>query len=198
MDPDRFLVERLRAGDSGALELAYRAHGARVYRLCLRLLLREPEAEDATQEVFLRCLERIQGFDGRARFTTWLHRLTTNHCLHRLEREELRRAEPLPELDHEPGDGAASPLEHAARAEARETLATLLARLSSEHRSVLVLREIEQLSYAEIARTLAIPEGTVMSRLARAREQLVRLGAGCAARTGTRPETPVTSRSTGP
>ena len=176
MDPDLALVSRLRAGDGGALEACYRRHGARVYRLCLRLLGREPDAEDATQEVFLKLLERIDSFSGRAHFSTWLHRLTVNHCLHRLEREHRRRAAALPEDDHDhPIDRADSPPEQLARTESRETLQGLLDRLSSEQRAVIVLREIEQLTYQEIAETLEIPVGTVMSRLARAREQLVRL-----------------------
>jgi RNA polymerase sigma-70 factor (ECF subfamily) len=146
-----------------------------VYRLCLRLLGLAAEAEDATQEVFLKLFERAASFDGRARFSTWLHRLTVNHCLHRIEKERLRRTDPLGEDDpklRDPGPGPARALE---RDETREHLAALLARLSPEHRSVLVLRELEELPYQEIAETLAVPVGTVMSRLARAREALVRL-----------------------
>ncbi len=176
MDPDRSLVQRLRARESGALELSYRRHGARVYRLCLRILSREADAEDATQEIFLKLLERIESFSARARFSTWLHRITVNHCLHRLEREERRRTTALAEdeRDH-PTDGADSPADQLARSEAHETLQRLLGRLTPEHRAILVLREIEELSYQDIAETLEIPAGTVMSRLARAREQLVRL-----------------------
>lgn len=152
------------------------AHGARVYRLCLRLLGNQADAEDATQEVFLKLPERIGSFSGRARFSTWLYRLTVNHCLHLLERERLRRVEALPEADHRhPRDEGGTPLEHASRAEAQATIQGWLQRLSSAHRAVIVLREIEGLSYQAIAEVLDIPEGTVMSRLARAREGLARL-----------------------
>ncbi len=188
MDPDRSLVLRLRRGDVGALEDGYGAHGARVYRLCLRLLGRESDAEDATQEVFLKLFERIESFSGEARFSTWLHRLTVNHCLHRLEREQRRRTAALPddERDH-PLDQGASPFDQVSRTEARETLQALLQRLSGEHRAVLVLREIEGLSYQELSTALEIPVGTVMSRLARAREQLVRLAHTRAPRRGAAP-----------
>jgi RNA polymerase sigma-70 factor (ECF subfamily) len=176
-DRDAELVARLKDRERGALREVYERHGARVQRLCLRLLGRTADAEDATQEVFLKLFERAASFDGRARFSTWLHRFTVNLCLHRLERERLRAAAPLP-LDggalHDPGD---SPAEAMSRTETRLGLERLLSRLSSEHRSILVLRELEGLSYREIAETLAIPVGTVMSRLARAREQLVRLAA---------------------
>jgi len=184
MDPDQALVRGLAGRDLGALRSVYERHGARVQRLCLRLLGSPADAEDAAQEVFLRLFERAASFDGRARFSTWLHRLTVNLCLHRLERERLRATGALPEDGAlvDPGD---SPAETLGRREASAELERLLARLSGEHRAVLVLRELEGLSYQEIAATLAIPAGTVMSRLARAREQLLHLAAP--ARDETRP-----------
>jgi len=176
MDPDQALARRLARRDMGALREAYERHGERVQRLCLRLLGKRADAEDAAQEVFLKLFERARSFDGRARFATWLHRFTVNLCLHRMERERLRLARALPD-EGELVDPADSPAEALGRTEAREALERLLLRLSPEHRAILVLRELEQLSYEEIAAALAIPEGTVMSRLSRAREQLVRLAA---------------------
>jgi RNA polymerase sigma-70 factor (ECF subfamily) len=175
MDPDRALVEGLRRGEREALRETYERHGARVYRLCLRLLGSRPDAEDLTQEVFLKLFERAGTFDGRARFSTWIHRLTVNACLHRIEREGLRRAQPLPEDDESPADPCGGPGEPLERREERVELEALLGRLAPEQRAVLVLREVEELSYQEIAEALAIPVGTVMSRLSRARERLVRL-----------------------
>jgi RNA polymerase sigma-70 factor (ECF subfamily) len=175
MDHADPLVDRLRAREAGALEEAYRREGARVYRLCLRILGSAPDAEDATQEVFLKLIERADTFEGRARFSTWIHRLAVNHCLHRLERERLRDTTPLAgDETIDPTDDTC-PIERVARAETHASVHALLARLGPEHRVVLVLREIEELSYREIAATLEVPVGTVMSRLARAREQLVRL-----------------------
>lgn len=161
----------------GALRTVYERHGERVQRLCQRLLARPADAEDAAQEVFLELFQRAGSFDGRARFSTWLHRLTVNLCLRRLERERLRRASSLPEGEDGLLDPRDSPPEALTRTEARQHLEALLARLSPEHRGVLVLRELEGLSYREIAAALAVPEGTVMSRLARARERLVQLSA---------------------
>jgi len=175
MDPDQALACRLARREMGALREAYELHGERVQRLCQRLLGRRADAEDAAQEVFLKLFERAGRFDGRARFSTWLHRLTVNLCLHRMERERLRLVRALPEDEGALVDPSASPPESLSRTEARESLQRLLARLSPEHRAVLVLRELEQLSYQEIAAALELPEGTVMSRLSRAREQLVRL-----------------------
>ncbi len=175
MDPDLDLVRGLQRGDMPSLREAYERHGERVQRLCRRLLGRAADAEDATQDVFLKLFERARSFDQRARFATWLHRLTVNHCLHRLERDRLRQAARLPEHDGALVDAGEAPESACMRGEAEQRLEALLARLSSEHRAVLVLRELEQLSYREIAAALAIPEGTVMSRLARARTELSRL-----------------------
>jgi RNA polymerase sigma-70 factor (ECF subfamily) len=177
MDPDLALARRLARRDMRALEEVYELHGDRVQRLCLRILGRREDAEDVAQEVFLKLFERAHAFDGRARLSTWLHRLTVNLCLHWIERERLRRPRPLAEGEGALTDAAAGPLEAADKSEARRALAALLLRLTDEQRAVLLLRELEQLSYREIAAALSIPEGTVMSRLARAREQLVRLAA---------------------
>ena len=176
MDPDLLLLEGLCERRASALEEVFRRHGERVHRLCLSILGSAPDAEDATQEIFLTLFERAASFSGRARFTTWLHRVTVNHCLNAIERERTRATEPL-------GDGDAvrapeaidSPIDALLRDEARVDLERMLARLSVEHRVVVVLREIEELTYQEIADALEIPVGTVMSRLSRAREQLVRL-----------------------
>lgn len=183
----------LRRGEPDALEDCYRAFGARVYRLCRGMLRQEHDAQDATQEVFLKVLERAYQFSGRSRFTTWLHRLTVNHCLHRLEKEERRRAGSLygvldgsldgcgdgpggpPETEPQLVSREPAPCDGLVVAEARERVEDLLARLPAAQRAVVVLRELEGLSYAAIAEVLDIPAGTVMSRLARARERLLGL-----------------------
>lgn len=152
-----------------------------MYRICLSMLRQATDAEDATQEVFLKVLDRAHQFREQARFSTWLHRLTVNLCLHRIEKESLRSLESI-DLHQEVRDtgfalvdASPSPLEAAAGSEANGRLQGLLARLPPPSRAVLVLRELEELSYAEIAEVLSIPIGTVMSRLARARERMAAL-----------------------
>ena len=162
----------LRSGDPRGLEAAYRVAGARVQRTCLALLGNRHDAEDATQEVFLKAFERAGQFAGASRFTTWLFRLTVNHCLHRRERADVRRAAPLEgsEVQHSLSPEP-SPSDVAGARETHAIVLARLARLTVEHRTVLVLREIDELSYEQIADVLAVPLGTVMSRLARARER---------------------------
>jgi RNA polymerase sigma-70 factor (ECF subfamily) len=172
MDFSRQDLARLVGGDPGALGTLYEVHGARVYRVCRGLLGQDADAEDATQEVFLRILDKIGSFDGRARLSTWIFRVTTNLCLNRLGRRRVQ--EPLEGADADlPPAAGPSPLELAARAESGEVMARLLGPLAPEQRAVLVLREAEGLSYREIGAVLDIPEGTVMSRLHRARERLL-------------------------
>jgi len=169
-------LERLRRGDARGLEAAYRQFGARVQRMCLGLLGDRGAAEDATQEIFLRVLERARQFSGESRFSTWLYRIAVNHCLNAKEKERIRRTEPL---EGPVAEGAisprASPAELAGAHEARDLVLARLARLSEEHRAILVLREIDGLAYEDIAGVLGVPVGTVMSRLARARERWIAL-----------------------
>lgn len=166
-------LRRLQAGDVRALGACYEAFGARVWRVARALLGSAAEADDATQEVFLRVLEKAPLFDGRSRFSTWIHRLSVNHCKNRRERERAHRSRQEALSIEEPACSGPSPLELAADDDERAHLFALLARLPEEQRAVLVLREVEGLAYREIADALEIPAGTVMSRLARARERLL-------------------------
>src|SRR5262249_43513954 len=120
---------------------------------------------------FLRVFERVGSFDGRAAFSTWLYRLTVNHCLNLLERMQRRTALTVEDVP-EPVDPSLGPESAYRRAEGEGMLVRVLEALSVEHRTILVLREIEELSYREIAAILDVPRGTVMSRLSRARDAL--------------------------
>lgn len=169
MDLDATLITRLRDGDIAALEVCYRTYGPGVQRLCRRLVGRE-QAEDAAQEVFVKVFESVKKFDGRAKFSTWLHRVTLNHCLRRRERERLRRTVSLPQACN--SVWAADELR---AVDDRDQIEHWIASLSPEHRAVLVLRELEGLDYQRIAELLELPVGTVMSRLHRARSRLIEL-----------------------
>jgi RNA polymerase sigma-70 factor (ECF subfamily) len=126
----------------------------------------EQDAADVTQQVFLQVFRKLEQFGGRASFETWLYRLATNECLQHLRRSRRRTAPRLREdaPDVSPG--------HVASVDTREALETALGRLEPELRSIFLLREVERLPYEQIARALDIPEGTVGSRLNRARREL--------------------------
>jgi RNA polymerase sigma-70 factor (ECF subfamily) len=174
LDPED--LRRLQCGDPRGLEAAFRVFGDRVYRTAHHLLGQAADAEDAAQEVFLRLRDKARLFGGRASLSTWIYRLTVNHCLNLLaaRRRGERSLSVLEEREH-PEDANASPSAASERREAGARATALLARLAPEHRAVLALREIEELSYDQIAEALDVPVGTVMSRLARARERLARI-----------------------
>lgn len=167
-------VRRCQNGEIEGLEKLYGLYAERVFRTCFRILGDRSAAEDQTHEVFLRLFDQIDRFDGRSRFSTWLYRLTVNHTLNRLRRRQ-RRSSKLKEFVR-PGEGPPQELPDRGllRQEDEDRVQALLSALSPEHRTILVLREIEGLGYAEIAAVLGIAKGTVMSRLHRARRALKR------------------------
>ncbi len=172
------LVRRARQGDTEAFEALLTAHEKRVYGMALRMTGNREDAADVTQEVFLTVWRTLPSFRGESRFSSWLYRLTANACIDHLRREKRRRTVPLTrEEDGEEQildipDPAPGPQEEAERAERRAALRRAVAQLPEDQRAALLLRESGGLSYAEIAQTLGVPEGTVKSRIARARLQL--------------------------
>jgi RNA polymerase sigma-70 factor (ECF subfamily) len=170
-------IDECSAGRLEGLEHLYETYRLPVFRTCLRLLGDTPSAEDAVQEVFLRVFERIRTFDRRSAFSTWLYRLTVNHCLNLLDRIQRRTTSPLDDVP-EPRDPSREPETVYLSTEREILLMLALDRLNADHRTMLVLREIEELSYREIAAILDVPVGTVMSRLCRAREALRRIWIG--------------------
>ena len=184
--PESELVERARAGDRAALGLLLRRHADRVFGLAFRLVRgRRHDAEELAQEALLRAIRGIASFRGGCAFSTWLHRIVVNLHLNRestlatrAERRAASLSAPLGGEDDGPrlevGAAEPAPPERAAAAEELARLRTAFDALDDERRTAIVLRDVEGLSYEEIAATLAIPIGTVRSRLARAREELSR------------------------
>ncbi len=159
------VLEGCRAGDRLAQQLLYESFQCQVYRLIVRIVGRQ-DAQDVTQQVFLQVFHKVDQFVGRSKFETWLYRLAMNEALQHLRKERRRNHQPL---THEPMS------EHKREDEQsddRDVLEQALARLEPELRSLFVLREVERLSYRAIAETMGIPEGTVGSRLNRARREL--------------------------
>ncbi len=173
MDLPLELVERCRAGDRRAFEeLVRETHGA-VYGLALRILGDREEAEDVTQEVYLRVWRGIKGFRGDSSFGTWLYRVAANVALNALKaRRRLGGiAAQLPEESWEEEGKVLAKLE-------AERLESLISRLPPSQRAVLVLRDIYDLGGEEVARMLGISPGAVKVRLFRARQRLRELAGG--------------------
>jgi RNA polymerase sigma-70 factor (ECF subfamily) len=195
-DTDRRLVDRARGGDLRAFEALVRRYERWVYTLALRMVADRGEAEDIAQEVFLKVHTGLSGFRGASRFSTWLYAIASHHCLNHLA-SRGRRPRPAssrtPEgADDPPGllerlaDDAPGPDELLERQEAARQVRGALAELTDDHRLILILREIQGLSYEEIAEAVGVEVGTVRSRIHRARTAL-RLRMLSAAADGGRP-----------
>lgn len=180
LDNDRTIVDRCIHGDAAAWDLLVRTHTRRVYGICYRFTNSDSEAQDLTQEVFLRIFKTVKSFRAEeGSFTTWMARLTRNLLIDNYRRRRQDRVtdsiEPqLPMLEEELASSS-RPDGILAGREAREQLNAGLQKLSPELRETLILRDLEEMEYREIAQILSIPEGTVKSRLNRARTELARI-----------------------
>jgi RNA polymerase sigma-70 factor (ECF subfamily) len=168
--PDDLLIQRAKRGDSVATDALLRLHYDSVRAVCHRIVVNKADAEDATQHALISIVRALPGFDGRAKFSTWVYRIATNAAL-----DEVRRIRRRPT----PTDIDATfvlPVSDATGAvEAQMDVAQALALLPEEYRATLVLRHVADLDYEEIAEIQGVPVGTVRSRLARGRTQLANI-----------------------
>lgn len=180
LDSDAGLVERCLRGEQAAWEELLKTHTRRVYAICYRFTNRENEAQDLTQEVFLRIFKTLGSFrSGEGSFTVWLTRLTRNLLVDHYRRTKQDRVTDALEdrlsileertAQHSRTDGML------AGREAGELLGAALQKLSPELREAVILRDLEELEYREIAKVLSVPEGTVKSRLNRGRAELAKV-----------------------
>jgi RNA polymerase sigma-70 factor, ECF subfamily len=175
---NRELVARASRGDVEAFTKLVRANSSLVYRVALRMLGDE-DAQDASQEVWVRVWRNLKGFRGDSAFSTWLYRITVNTCLSLRRREASRQhhqsseySDDLPYLPEPPG-GEADPEALALSEERKEEIQAALGHVRAEHRAALVLRHMEGLSYAEIAEVMGVPDGTAKGWVSRGRAAML-------------------------
>jgi RNA polymerase sigma-70 factor (ECF subfamily) len=180
LDADLQLVERCLSGEAAAWEDLVKVHSRRVYSICYRFTGSDQEAQDLTQEVFLRVFKSLKSFRaGEGSFVVWLARLSRNLLIDHYRRTKLDRAtdsieDQLPMLEEKTAMISRTEGMLAGR-EASELLQGALQKLSPELRETVILRDLEELEYREIAQVLNVPEGTVKSRLNRGRAELARI-----------------------
>ena len=177
--PERLLISRLRRKDPIAFELLVKSHQDRVFDFCVRMVSDREEAFDLTQEIFVSIHQHLEQFRHDAKISTWIFRIARNHCLNRLKYLKRRgrgRSDEYgesSELAINDSVGAPEMPDHALEASrTRSLVQRAIARLDEDQRVLVVLRDIEGLSYEEIVEITELPEGTVKSRLHRAREKL--------------------------
>jgi RNA polymerase sigma-70 factor, ECF subfamily len=171
------IIQRCLSGDQGAWESIVRQHWRKVFNIAYKFVGKHDEAEDLTQDVFLKIFKSLNTFDRRANFQTWLISVSRNLCIDhyrsvRKERETINR-------DVDPGDlsPASTTISPHAQLELRDRVTLLrqaLGKLAPTLRTAVMLRDIQELSYQEIADRLELPEGTVKSRINRGRTELAR------------------------
>lgn len=180
LDSELELVERCLSGEEAAWEELVKTHTRRVYAICYRFTGNDAEAQDLTQEVFLRVFRNLKTFRaGEGTFLVWLVRLTRNILIDHYRRSKLDRAsesleQQLAVLEERGGPASRTDGMVAGR-EASELLQGALRKLSPELRETVILRDLEGLEYRQIAQVLRVPEGTVKSRLNRGRAELARI-----------------------
>ncbi len=176
---DQALIEKINAGDYQAFESLVNLYEGKVYRLAIRMLRNQEDAEDALQETFLQVYRGLKSFEGRSNFSTWLFRLATNVCLMKIRHRETEPPTMLPLEDylpqHEEGDLPSiqawpeKPEQILLTKESREKMMEALEKLPADYRAVFILRDMEGFSNAETGEALGISVAAVKSRLHRAR-----------------------------
>jgi RNA polymerase sigma-70 factor (ECF subfamily) len=176
---DLNLIERFKTGDTSAFGEIVSKYQDKVYNLCRHMLRNAYDAEDAAQEVFLKACQALPKFQPEASLYTWLYRIATNTCIDYKKKpifESLFGDSGEGErLVHDRASDAPSPEKLYQSKQIDQALQEGLGKLSPKLRAIIILKEVEELSYEEIADTLEISMGTVKSRIARAREELQKL-----------------------
>jgi RNA polymerase sigma-70 factor, ECF subfamily len=184
---DRALVERAKGGDDGAFRLIFERYRRRAYALALGVVHNPDAALDVVQDAFLRAHRHLDGFEGNSSVYTWLYRIVMNAAIDHLRKEGRARTveydDAVAHLENEAQADVAAlvpqlvrgdPAREIARREIRDKIDEALGKLSPNHRAVLVLREVDGLSYEEMAKVMECSKGTIMSRLFHARKNMQR------------------------
>jgi len=174
------LLEKSRKGDVEAFERLIEVYQKRVFNIALRMIGNYDDASDLAQEVFIRVYKAINNFKEQSSFSTWIYRITTNVCLDELRKRKNKKIVSLDEyikyddseMKRQIESDEPSPEVLTERIEVQKIVSNAINMLSGEHRTAIVLRDIQGFSYEEIAGILKCPEGTVKSRINRARQAL--------------------------
>ncbi len=171
MQNDQQLARQITDGTPGAWAAFVDAHGPRLHRLARRYTVCEADAEDLTQEIFVALFQSLPAYRGKASLATWSYRVALNHCLKHAAKTRPITV-PYDDAREQPEPAERGPVHEAARHELSDQLHSALDDLSADHRTVVILHELHEMTYAECAAVLQVPIGTVKSRLSTAFRRL--------------------------
>jgi len=182
-DEEAAIINRVLAGETNAFEALVLEHQSRVYHLTLKMTGNEEDAYDLSQEAFLKAYRTLSSFRGEAGFGSWVYRIAANLSVDFLRRQKRRGASKVISLDEPDENGrpveipdlAAEPQTELERKETRKAIRAGLDALPEEQKLILILRDVQDLSYQQISEALELEPGTVKSRISRARAHLARL-----------------------
>ena len=180
MEQEQELLDRCLAGEDSAWEALLKSYSRKIYNLCYRFTGRAEEAEDVTQEVFIKVFQTLKSYHAaQGSFGTWLNRVARNHLVDHYRRARKDRVtssleDELPEAEQQPSPHM-EPTGQVESRERREVLQQGLDKLSPDLREAVILRDLHDLDYEEIAQVLSVPQGTVKSRINRGRLELGRV-----------------------
>ena len=181
-DPDLDIIQAAKAGDNEAFDKLVNRYYEMVYAVSFGVLNERESSRDVAQEVFIKVFRELQRFEGKSKFKTWLYRITVNSAIDQSRKKRLTQTIDATDASDDPEKAAKvltdtkpGPRDRASQAELGQLIQKAMTKLSEDHRAVLVLREFQELSYEEIAETLDIGIGTVMSRLYYARKKMAEI-----------------------
>ena len=181
-DDELQIIKRVLGGDKDAFEELVLANQKNVYNLALKLTRNEEDALDISQEAFFKAFVQLESYRGESRFSVWMYKLTYNMCIDFLRKKTKTKTMSLSCHDDDGNEGEIElpdmrelPEDAALRRESQKIIAASIEELGASQREILIMREITAMSYSDMAATLRISEGTVKSRLARARKNLAEI-----------------------
>ncbi len=183
MERETELVRRAQNGDVSAFEMLIEEYQKRIFSIAYRMIQHQEDAADLTQDVILKIYKNLDKFKGDSKFSTWVYRIATNTCLDEIKKSQRRTTYSLDkEVETDEGsmtaeiaDKGPTPEEEAERKDVKKAVYAAIEQLGTEHKKVNILRDLQGLSYEEIAKILQCSVGTVKSRISRARESLKKI-----------------------
>ena len=172
IESDDVLIERVKKGDCDAFNPLVEHYKLSLYRLMYRMVYNRDDAEDLVEEAFIKAYRSISKFEIGRSFYAWISRIAVNNAINYLKKEKRANVQPIEWFEHRLATKKGDPVKMTKQKLLKERISAAMAKLPGDFRTILLLRVEESYSYAEIGRVLKIPKGTVMSRLARARQRL--------------------------